>query len=116
MAKFKCGRQSFRLEQPPVITAWASIAGKRESEGPLAHTFDLTSRDTSFGQRSWEQAEKHMQQLALDTLAEKAGISKQQFDLVLSGDLLNQCIGSSFTLRNQNIPIVFTILPTTDVS
>ena len=104
MAKFKCGRQSFRLEQPPVITAWASIAGKRESEGPLAHTFDLTSRDTSFGQRSWEQAEKHMQQLALDTLAEKAGISKREFDLVFSGDLLNQCIGSSFSLRNLHIP------------
>ena len=87
-----------------MITAWASIAGKRESEGPLAHTFDLTSRDTSFGQRSWEQAEKHMQQLALDTLAEKAGISKREFDLVFSGDLLNQCIGSSFSLRNLHIP------------
>ena len=104
MAKYKCGRQSFRPEQPPVITAWASIAGKRESEGPLAHTFDLTSRDTKFGQRSWEQAEKHMQQLALDTLAEKAGISKREFDLVFSGDLLNQCIGSSFSLRNLHIP------------
>ena len=38
MAKFKRGRQSFILEQAPVITAWASIAGKKESEGPLAHT------------------------------------------------------------------------------
>ena len=57
LAKYKRGRQSFILEQPPVITAWASIAGKKESEGPLAHTFDLTSKDTLFGQRSWEQAE-----------------------------------------------------------
>ena len=104
MAKFKRGRQSFVLETPPVITAWASIAGKKESEGPLAHAFDLTSQDTLFGQKTWEQAEKHMQQLALDTLATKAGISKRDFDLVFSGDLLNQCIGSSFSLRNQKIP------------
>ena len=104
MAKYKRGRQSFVLEQPPVITAWASIAGKKESEGPLAHTFDLTSKDTLFGQRTWEQAEKHMQQLALDTLATKAGISKRDFDLVFSGDLLNQCIGSSFSLKNLKIP------------
>jgi len=104
MAKFKRGRQSFMPEQPPVITAWASIAGKKESEGPLAHTFDLTSTDTLFGQKTWEQAEKHMQQLALDTLASKAGMSKREFDLVFSGDLLNQCIGSSFSLRNQKIP------------
>ena len=104
MAHNKRGRQSFVLENPPVITAWASIAGKKESEGPLAHGFDLTSQDTLFGQRTWEQAEKHMQQLALDTLAAKANLSKRDFDLVYSGDLLNQCIGSSFSLKNQKIP------------
>ena len=104
MAKNKRGRQSFVPEQSPVITAWASIAGKKESEGPLAHGYDFTSTDTLFGQKTWEQAEKHMQQLALDTLAAKAGLSKRDFDLVFSGDLLNQCIGSSFSLRNQKIP------------
>ena len=104
MAKFKRGRQSFVLDSPPVITHWASIAGKKESEGPLAHTFDVKNRDTKFGQATWEQAEKHMQQLALQKLMEKAGIQSSQLDVVFSGDLLNQCIGSSFTLRNTGIP------------
>ena len=104
MAKNKRGRQSFVLSQPPVITAWASVAGKRESEGPLAHTFDITSTETRFGQTSWEQAEKHMQQLALEELVQKADIRKEDLDLVFSGDLLNQCIGSSFSLRNTGIP------------
>ncbi len=104
MAIHKRGKQSFVLPQMPVIRCWASIAGKKESEGPLAHTFDYTSQDTYFGQKTWEQAEKQMQQLALDTLAKKAGMKKTDFDLVLSGDLLNQCIGSSFTLRNSGIP------------
>ena len=104
MAKNKRGRQSFVPENPPVITHWASVAGKKESEGPLAHTFDITSQDTYFGQRTWEQAEKHMQQLALRKLAEKANMNQRDFDVVFSGDLLNQCIGSSFTLRNMNVP------------
>ena len=104
MAKHKRGRQSFVLEQPPVITTWASIAGKKESKGPLAHTFDVTSQDTYFSQKTWEQAEKRMQQLALQKLAEKAGMHQRDFDLVFSGDLLNQCIGSSFTLRNTGVP------------
>ncbi len=104
MAIHKRGKQSFILPQLPVIQAWASVAGKKESEGPLAHTFDKTSQDTYFGQKTWEQAEKQMQQLALDILAEKAGMKKQDFGLVLSGDLLNQCIGSSFSLRNAGIP------------
>lgn len=104
MANQKRGQQSFCLPQLPVIQAWASVAGKKESEGPLAHTFDVTTKDTYFGQKTWELAEQKMQQLALEKLAEKAGISKQDFDLVLSGDLLNQCIGSSFSLRNMHIP------------
>ncbi len=104
MASQKRGRQSFQLNRPAVITHWASVAGKKESEGPLGHTFDLTSQDAYFGQKTWEQGEKQMQKLALETLAKKAGLRQQEFDLVFSGDLLNQCIGSSFTLRNMGIP------------
>lgn len=104
MASNKCGKQSFVLPEKPVITAWASAAGKKESEGPLGHLFDITSKDTYFGQKSWELAEKQLQKIALDTLLKKAGISRHQIGLVFSGDLLNQCIGSSFTLRNTGIP------------
>ena len=100
----KRGRQSFILNDPPVITTWASVAGKKEAEGPLAHTFDIKCRDTYFGQKTWEQAEKRMQQQALKKLAEKANMQQTDFDIVFSGDLLNQCIGSSFTLRNTGIP------------
>lgn len=104
MAKFKRGKSSFLFSGKPVIAAWASIAGKKESEGPLGHSFDKISRDTFFGQKTWEQAEKKMQELALKTMAEKAGLHTWEIDLVFSGDLLNQCIGSSFSLRNMNIP------------
>lgn len=104
MANQKKGKQSFIPINPPIITAWANVAGKKESEGPLSNTFDIKSNDSYFGQKTWEQAEKRMQQLALRKLTEKAGISKEALELVFSGDLLNQCIGSSFSLRNTNIP------------
>ncbi len=104
MGNQKIGRQSFSFQQKPVITHWASIAGKKESEGPLAQYYDLTSSDSYFGQKTWEQGEKQMQKMALDTLIEKANIKQDDIGLVFSGDLLNQCIGSSFTLRNINIP------------
>ncbi|MCD7755618.1 MAG: stage V sporulation protein AD [Firmicutes bacterium] len=104
MADNKRGKHSFVLPQMPVITAWASVAGKKEGQGPLAQSFDVISGDTYFGQKTWEQAEKQMQKIALDTLIDKAGVTRQQIGLVFSGDLLNQCIGSSFTLRNTGIP------------
>ena len=104
MANNKRGQQSFVLPQLPVITTWASVAGKKESEGPLGHLFDVTSQDTFFGQKTWELAEKQLQKLALDTLLKKAGIDRHQIGLAFSGDLLNQCIGSSFSMRNTGIP------------
>ena len=97
-------RQSIVFGNQPRIAAWASVAGKQESEGPLLKEFDIVNIDTTFGEKSWEQAEKRMQQMALKKLEEKAGRKGKPFDLVLSGDLLNQCIGSSFTLRNTGIP------------
>lgn len=104
MASYKRGKQSFVPPSPPAITAWASIAGKKESEGPLKDYFDETFTDNHFGEKTWELAEKKLQQMALSKLIEKACIQKELLDIVLSGDLLNQCIGSSFSLRNLNIP------------
>ena len=75
MANLKRGKQSFIHPDSPVITAWASVAGKKEAEGPLAHTFDIKCRDTYFGQKTWEQAEKYMQQQALKKLSEKLDLS-----------------------------------------
>lgn len=104
MAQNQVGQRTFRPGRPISIVQWASVAGKKESEGPLGSKFDLVDTDTKFGEKTWEQAEKKMQQLALQKLAEKAGLKQTDFDLVFSGDLLNQCIGSSFTLRNTGIP------------
>ena len=98
------GKQSFVLPNSPVIAAWASVAGKKESQGPLANYYDQTYQDAYLGQKTWEQAEKRFQQLALEQLAKKAGMKQTDFSLVLSGDLLNQCIGSSFSLNKTGIP------------
>ncbi len=104
MAQNKIGKRTFRPGEPVCISHWASVAGKKELEGPLGHQFDRTSTDTKFGEKTWEQAEKRMQQLALQTLLEKSQLKETDLDVVYSGDLLNQCIGSSFTLRNTGIP------------
>lgn len=98
------GRQSFTFDVPPVITAWANVAGKKEQAGPLSASFDVTGSDMYWGQKTWEQAESRMQQIALETLLNKAGIEVKDIGLLLSGDLLNQCIGSSFAQRNTGIP------------
>ena len=104
MAAIRCGKQSFQFEKPPIIKGWASVAGKQEAAGPLGKLFDVTVEDPHFGQKTWELAEKKLQQMALQELLKKTNHSINDIGIVLSGDLLNQCIGSSFTLRNTAVP------------
>lgn len=98
------GKQSFIPQTPPAIVCWASTAGKKESEGPLKNTFDVINTDTYFGEKTWEQGEKKLQQITLATLLNKAGMEEKDIGLLFSGDLLNQCIGSSMSVCNKNIP------------
>ena len=98
------GRQSVVFPNLPVIGEAAAVAGKKEAEGPLGRYFDLRAKDTRLRQRSWEQAESRMQRLALQLLCKKTRSDYSEIGAVFSGDLLNQCIGSSFTLRSTGIP------------
>ncbi len=104
MENQKLGRQTFQPGTPPVIIGHGSAAGKKESQGPLARHFDHTSEDDTFGAKTWEQAESAMQQLALDSALKRAGLRNPDLDLLLAGDLLNQCIGSGYAARTAAVP------------
>ena len=104
MTNKKLGRQTAALQDPPSVVGSASVVGKKEGEGPLAATFDHISQDDSFGERTWEKAESAMQKLALAAALNKAGLSVSALDYLLAGDLLNQCIGSGFAVRGQDVP------------
>ena len=97
-------RHSMVFDPAPAVAGFGSVAGKKESEGPLGDRFDLTGEDTKFNEDSWEKAETKMQQLALETALNKAAMTRDELSLAFSGDLLNQCIGSSFCLRGTGIP------------
>ena len=94
MDQYKKGRSSFQPPVSPVLTAWSSVAGKKESEGPLGACFDKTDPDAYWGEKTYEQAESRMQKDALEILLRKGGLSETDIGLVFSGDLLNQCVGS----------------------
>ena len=78
------------------ITATASTVGKKENEGPLSRYFDLYDNDEYFGTDSWEKAESEMASRCIDKLMMKSELSYDDIDLITGGDLLNQCVSSSF--------------------
>ena len=103
MGTKKLGAQTVALAHPPSIMGHGNVVGKKEGEGPLKETFDYIDKDDTFGQPSWEKAEAQMQKQALTCALEKAGQTVSGLDFLFAGDLLNQCIGSSYAARGQDV-------------
>lgn len=97
-------RGSFTFEKNIVIKAYAAVVGKKEGEGPLKDRFDRVYKDNLLGEDSWEKAESRLQQEAVNICMKKCGRSPEDFDAIFSGDLLNQCIASTFGIRSLGIP------------
>lgn len=100
------GKYTILFDDPPVIRASAAVGGKKEAEGPLGNMFDLTCDDSYFGESTWEKAESRMQKDAVNKALEKAKLSNGDIDCIFAGDLLNQCVGSSYGLRDLNMPFI----------
>ncbi len=102
----KLGKQTIKFNTPPTITDCNSIVGPKEAQGPLCKYFDQTLEDEFWGEKSWEKAESKIIKENVNALVTKSGISATDIDCIFAGDLLNQCISSSFGLRDCNIPFV----------
>lgn len=100
----KIGKQTIKFDTPPTITECSSIVGPKEANGPLAKYFDKTLEDEFWGEKTWEKAESKIIKENVNLVISKAGIATNEIDCVFAGDLLNQCISSSFGLRDENIP------------
>ena len=88
------------------ISSHAAIGGYEERRGPLGAEFDFCDLSDTFGQSSWEAAEGEMGRLALNTALTKANLSHGEVDLLVAGDLQNQCTGTSLGLGSFGIPFL----------
>ena len=100
----KLGKQTIKFDTPPTITSTACIVGPKESDGPLASYFDKCLDDEFWGEETWEKAESKIIKETVSLAVAKSNIPSQGIDYCFAGDLLNQCISSSFGLRELNIP------------
>lgn len=105
MACKQRGKQSICFENPPVISGAASVAGKKEGEGPYGQYFDVIEEDAMMGTDSWEEAEGKLQAEAAQLALRHAGISQKEIRYMVAGDLLGQLMASSFGLIDMDIPL-----------
>ncbi len=102
----RIGRQTVKIDNPPVIIETASIAGVKEGEGPLKSTFDKVLTDDTLGEKTWEKSESMLQKQTMLLALEKATLAQGDIDYILAGDLLNQCVGAHYSVRDFDIPFL----------
>ncbi len=102
----KQGKHSLIMQKPISVVSYAAVGSKKESEGPLANNFDILNADSTFGEDSWEKAESTMQKIAVKKALEKGSYTEKDIDYICAGDLLNQCISSTYGLRDLGIQFI----------
>lgn len=95
-----------KLKTPIHFKSWASVGGFEERKGPLGEKFDFCDTSDKFGQKTWEIAEAEMGRIALNTSLSKCSISHSDVELLVAGDLQNQCVASSTGLSCFGIPFL----------
>ena len=102
----RIGESTIMPDNPVIISSFAAVGGIKEGQGPYGGCYDYIDKDDRFGQESFEDAENAMQGLALQTALDKRKISGSELSMMFGGDLLNQCIGTSFGVLDFKIPFI----------
>ncbi len=94
------------FENMPGIIGYASVAGKKESEGPIGELFDKIIYDSRGGGETFESAESELQREAASLAMDKAALKPEDIEVIFAGDLLNQCVASAFAAKGFGIPYI----------
>lgn len=84
----------------------STVTGPYEKKGPLGNLFDKSYDDLYNGEKTWEQAEVRLLEDSIDILLKKINKRKNEIDLIISGDLLNQITSSSYAVEKYNVPFI----------
>ena len=94
------------LQRDIRFTSYSAVGGFEEGDGPLGDKFDHIDNSGKFGQKTWELAEGEMGRICLNSAFSKASLSHTDIELLVAGDLQNQCVASSLGLSSFGIPFI----------
>lgn len=101
----KKGRHSIEFESDVFIAGhFGAVAGKREYASEYAQFFDLKTEDDTLGEKTYEQSERMLYKISALGAINNAGLKREDVQLLVGGDLLNQIISSGFTAREIGVP------------
>ena len=98
------GNQTVYFKKKPRIISVSTVAGTKECVGAIGRYVEMALADDMFGESTFEKAECKMLSTVIDGAIKNAGLKREDVDMIVSGDLLNQIISASFAARDFSIP------------
>ncbi len=99
-------RKILNFQRDVFISSHAAVGGFEEGRGLLGKKFDIIDESDRFGATTWELAEAELARLSLNTALKKGNIKREELEVLLAGDLENQCTASSSGLYSFGIPYI----------
>ena len=100
-------RKATRIfHDPPGIVTSAAVGGRRENEVPYGEYFDKINDDPYFTADTFEKGESQLQKQAVRMALEKGGLKEEDIDVLIGGDLLDQCVGTTYGVRDYGLPFL----------
>lgn len=94
------------LDKKPYFLASGAVGGYEERRGPLGSYFDYCDDTNSFGEKTFEESEASLGAISLNIALKKASLDPSSLNVILSGDLENQCVASSSGLFSFGVPYI----------
>lgn len=94
--------RTITFKNNPVIVGVSTVAGPKESDGCIGKYIETKLSDDMFGETTFEKAETKMLYTAIKNSIKNSKKTENEIDAMISGDLLNQIIASTFSARNFN--------------
>ncbi|WP_270179122.1 stage V sporulation protein AD [Alkalihalobacillus sp. CinArs1] len=101
----KIGKQTWKFSNVYVQSVGTAV-GPKEAEGPLGECFDVTYDNLHCNEENWELAERKLLEDSITNCLSKKGFSKEDVDIYVSGDLLNQIVSATYSARALQIPFL----------
>ena len=94
------------FRRKPRIVATSTVAGAKDCEGVIGRYVETALADDMFGEDTYEKAECKMLSHVIDGAISNGGRKREEIDMIVSGDLLNQIISASFAARDFSVPFL----------
>ncbi|MCM3632320.1 stage V sporulation protein AD [Paenibacillus camelliae] len=98
------GQQTWKFQRQPHIISTATVVGPDEAKGPLKDTFDKCYDSLDINEKTWEKAERQLLSEAASLALSKKNLTKDDLQIYVGGDLLNQIISNTFVARELSVP------------